>query len=177
MSTLVWRAEELEEERQEQEARPSRYNLRRNGGSTHDVGGPQKAAPSCIPLQFIDDCNPVVRGSPKHMDAVLERAARELGVVWDHAKDAVHLGVNINENKYSKFREAKANAAFQLVRRLSRLPPREKKKTVLSHLLPTLTHGAGLHNTPSTKRRPTQLNGAGLLWEPGEGAAANGLQV
>ena len=43
------------------------------------------------------------------------------------------------------------NAGFQLIRRLSRLPPREKKKLVVSQLLPRMTYGAELHNTPSKK--------------------------
>lgn len=63
----------------------------------------------------------------------------------------MYLGVNLNQERHHKCREEKANAAFQMVRRLTRLPPREKKKIVVSQLLPILTHGAELHWKPSKK--------------------------
>ena len=49
------------------------------------------------------------------------------------------------------FAGLEGNAAFQMVRRLTRLPPREKKKIVISQLLPILTYGAELHSTPSQR--------------------------
>ena len=60
-------------------------------------------------------------------------------------------GVNLDRKKHQKFREGTANASFQLVRRRSRLPPREKKNIVVSQLLPNLTYGAEVHEKPSKK--------------------------
>ena len=57
----------------------------------------------------------------------------------------------MDKKRHQKFREEKANAAFQLVRRLSRLPAKEKKKIVVSQLMAILTYGAELHSKPSKK--------------------------
>ena len=86
------------------------------------------------------------------MDEVLEGAAREVRLRWDHTKDwkgGVHMGVNINEQRHWKFREEKANAAFQLVRRPSMLPPREKERLIAPQILPIKLYGAELHSVPS----------------------------
>ena len=64
-------------------------------------------------------------------------------------KNKVHLGVNLNARKHWKFRTGRAEAAFNIVRRLSRLPPEEKRKVVIGKLLPILTYGSELHTTPS----------------------------
>ena len=60
-------------------------------------------------------------------------------------------GVNLDPKKHAKYREGKARAAFQLVKRLSRLPLREKKKIVLSQILPILTYGCELHHKPTSR--------------------------
>ena len=52
------------------------------------------------------------------------------------------MGVNLNGDKQYKYRETKAGAAFQLVRRLSRLQPSEKTKLVVSLVL---AYGSVLH--------------------------------
>ena len=93
-------------------------------------------------------------GDVKDMDRALGQAAEEFKLKWDRSKDwtnGIHLGVNLCRNRHQKFRQAKANAAFQLIRRLTRLPPREKKKIVVSQLMPILTYGAELHSEPSEK--------------------------
>ena len=80
-------------------------------------------------LQFIDDCNSVVHGNVKDMDKALGQAAEEFKLKWDRSKDwknQTHLGVNLDRKRHQKFREGKVNAAFQLVRRLTRLPPRQR---------------------------------------------------
>jgi len=104
-----------------------------------------------IPLQYIDDVNSVRVGKEKQMDEALEKAAREYKLKWDRSKDwknEVHLGVNLNARKHWKFRTGRAEAAFNIVRRLSRLPPGEKRKVVIGKLLPILTYGAELHTIP-----------------------------
>jgi len=44
-------------------------------------------------------------------------------------------------------------AAWAIVRRLSRLPPRGKRKIVAQQLLPILTYGCELYPTPSEQQR------------------------
>ena len=88
------------------------------------------------------------------MDRALGQAAEEFKLQWDWSKDwknEVHFGVNLNRGKHQKYREKKANAAFMLIRRLSRLPRKEKKKIVVSQLLPILTYGAVLYSVPTEK--------------------------
>ena len=119
MSAMVRRAEELDEPYQ-----AAKHSNRMNTRAT----GLKRSFES---LQFIDDCNSIVHGSVKDMDRALGKAAEEFKLKWDHSKDwnnGVHLGVNLNAKKHQKYRENKGNTAFQLVRRLSRLPPGEKKK-------------------------------------------------
>jgi len=58
------------------------------------------------------------------------------------------LGVSLNARKYWKFRTGSPGAAFNIVRRLSRLPPEEKWKVVIGKLLPILMYGSELHTTP-----------------------------
>lgn len=87
------------------------------------------------------------------MDMALGQAAEEFKLKWDRSKDwknGVHLGVNLDKRKHQKYRENKANAAFMLIKRLTRLPPREKKIVVSQPLL-ILTYGAVLHSVPSER--------------------------
>ena len=65
----------------------------------------------------------------------------------------VRRGEELDRQRHQKFREGKANAAFQLVRRLTRLPPRKKKKVVVSQLMAILTYGAEPHSKPSEQGR------------------------
>ena len=115
---------------------------------------PSLVTSSFVSLQFIDDCNSITRGSPKQMDEIYEQAAEEFKLKWDHKKDwkiGVHLRVNLEGRRHTMSREGKANAAFQQVMRLTRLPPREKKKIVVSQLLPILMYGCELHNIPTAR--------------------------
>ena len=59
--------------------------------------------------------------------------------------------VNLDRKRHQKFREQKGNAAFQMIRGLTRLPPREKKKIVVSQLRLILTYGAELHSKLSKR--------------------------
>jgi len=85
------------------------------------------------------------------MDEALESAARDFHLQWDRTKDwknGVHLGVNINGKKHWKFRTGRAEAAFNMIRRLTRLPPEEKRKIVVGQLIPILIYGSELHQEP-----------------------------
>ena len=85
------------------------------------------------------------------MDEVLESTATAFHLRWDRTKDwknGVHQGVNMNEKRHWKFRTGRAEAAFNVVRRLTRLPPKEKRKVVVGQLIPILTYGSELHQNP-----------------------------
>jgi len=105
-----------------------------------------------IPVSYIDDVNSVRVGKKEPMDEALEEATSKYRLKWDRSKDwknEVHLGVNLNGKKHWKFRTGRAEAAFNTIRRLTRLPPEEKRKVVIGQLLPILTYGAELYTTPS----------------------------
>ena len=139
MTAMVRRAGELAKER---------TNRKRELREKH------RRDPTFVSLQFIDDCNSLIKKNPKRIDDIFEQAAEESKWKWDHEKDSkngIHFGVNLQERRHTKFREGKAKAASQQVRRLTRLPPREKKKIVVSQLLPILMYGCELHNTPTAR--------------------------
>ncbi|KAF8416439.1 hypothetical protein EV426DRAFT_721797 [Tirmania nivea] len=82
-----------------------------------------------VPLSYVDDVNSVKR--------------------WKEA-EASYLGVNMrSRRKHQAYRTAKGKAAWELVRRLTKLPPKGKKQIVCGQLLPILTYGAELHTEPS----------------------------
>ena len=84
------------------------------------------------------------------MDQAGQQAAREFKMSWDREKDwknSTHLGVNLDSRKHWKYRTAKARGAWQMVRRLTRLPPKEKK--IVPQLLLILTYGGELHHIPT----------------------------
>jgi len=92
------------------------------------------------------------------MDKALESVAKEFNLQWDRSKDwknGVHLGVDMNGRKHWKFRTGRAEAAFNMIRRLTRLPPEEKRKVVVGHLIPILTYGSELHQEPLEEARRT----------------------
>ena len=60
----------------------------------------------------------------------------------------VHLGVNLDKRKYQKYRVLKAKAAWEMVKRLTRLRQIEKAQIVVGQILPTLLYGAELFDTP-----------------------------
>jgi len=104
-----------------------------------------------VPLSYIDDVNSVRVGKVGPMDEVLEETPSKYRMKWDRTKDwknVVHLRVNLDGRKHWKFRTGRAEAEFNLIRKLSRLPPEAKRKIVIRQLLPILTYGSELHNTP-----------------------------
>ena len=138
MSAMVCKAEEGLR-RAEEEGRHKMNTRRGAGGRGERV---------FAPLSYIDDVNSVRVGPPGPMDEALETAAAEFRLQWDRSKDwknGVHLGVDMRERRHWKFRTGRAEAAFNVIRRLTRLPPEEKRKVVIGQLLPILTYGSELH--------------------------------
>ena len=102
-------------------------------------------------MSFVDDCNSIRIGSKKEMDECFNEAAEEWGLSWDKGKvwkDAVHLGANIDRRKHQKYRTSRARAMWEMVKRLTRLHPKEKAQIVVGQILPTLLYEAELHDTP-----------------------------
>jgi len=110
------------------------------------------------PLSFIDDVNGVCVGSEKEVDRALGEAAEEAGIRWDREKNwkgkqGKHLGVIMgDQRRHQKYRTQEANAAWELIRRLSRLPALGKKKIVTQQILPILTYGCELYPEPSEQQ-------------------------
>ena len=72
------------------------------------------------------------------------------GMEWDKQKewmDGLHLRVNLDRRRHQKYRVQKTRAARGMIKRLTRLPPREKAKLVVGLLLPMLLYVAELHDT------------------------------
>jgi len=141
MSAMVHEAEEKLKKAEED----GRHKMSTRGG-----GG--KGGRGFAPLSYIDDVNSVRVGPLGPMDEVLEATARDFHVQWDRSKDwknGVHLGVDLRGKKHWKFRTGRAEAAFNVIRRLTRLPPEEKRKVVIGKLLPILTYGSELHQHPT----------------------------
>ena len=105
--------------------------------------------------------NGVRVGGERELDEALEAAARTAGVKWDHGKDwkgnkgkLKHLGVIMqDQRRHQKYRCQKAKAAWEVVRRLSRLPARGKRSVLTQQLLPILTYGCELYPEPSEQQR------------------------
>jgi len=110
------------------------------------------------PLSFIDDVNGVRVGGEKEMDDALEAAGAEAGIKWDRNKDwrgnkGKHLGVVMqDQRRHQKYRSQKAKAAWDMIRRLSRLPAEGKRKVLTQQLLPILTYGCELYHEPSEQQ-------------------------
>ena len=105
-----------------------------------------------------------------------KKAGEEFKLKWDRSKEwknQVHLGVNFDRKNHWKFREGKANAAVQLIRRLTRLPPTEKKKIVASQLIAILTYGAERHSKPIEKGKLLAAEWNRFVTAVGEGVAGN----
>jgi len=111
------------------------------------------------PLSYIDDINGVRVGGEKELDEALEGAARVAGVRWDHEKDwkgnkGKHLGVVMqDQRRHQKYRCQKSKAAWEVIRRLCKLPACGKRKILTQQLLPILTYGSELYPTPSEQQR------------------------
>lgn len=109
MSSMVWEAE--------------RRLAQRGGG--RELRHERRT--SYWPLFYIDDVNGVRVGGEGEMDEALEEAARAARIRWDRSKDwkgrqgnlRKHLGVIMqDQRRHQKYRSQKANAAWELVRRL-----------------------------------------------------------
>ena len=111
------------------------------------------------PLSFIDDVNGVQVGGEKELDEALEAATRTAGVKWDREKDwtgnkGKHLGVvMLDQRRHQKYRCQKAKAAWEVVKRLSKLPAKGKRLILTQQLLPILTYGCELYPDPSEQQR------------------------
>ena len=111
------------------------------------------------PLSFIDDINGVRVGGERELDEALEGAARAAGIKWDRDKDwkgnkGRHLGVVMqDQRRHQKYRCQKSKAAWEVVKRLSKLPASGKRKILTQQLLPILTYGCELYPTPSEQQR------------------------
>ena len=89
-----------------------------------------------IPLSYIDDVNSGRVGKATNMDRALEAAATKYRLTWDKSKDwkdEVHLGVHPNGRKYWKFRTKRAETAFNMIKKLTRLPPEQKRKIAVGN--------------------------------------------
>jgi len=65
-----------------------------------------------------------------------------------------HLGVVIQDRRrHQKYRCQKTKAAWEAVRRLSKLPASGKRKVATQQLLPILTYGCELHHEPSEQQK------------------------
>ena len=133
------------------------------------------------PLSFIDDVNGVCIGSEKVVDKALGEAGREAGIRWDTEKNwkgnkRKHLGVVIGDQaRHQKYRTQKARAAWNMVRRLSKLCPGGKRKIITQQILPILTYGCELHYEPSEQQR--RLAAECQRWVVGAYAGSNGVKV
>ena len=68
--------------------------------------------------------------------------------------DGKHLGVEVkNRARHQKYRAAKARAMWQVVKRLSRLPPKEKKQVACGEILQVLTWGGELYHQPLEEQK------------------------
>jgi len=140
MSSVIWKAEET---------LASRIGGRKLRGERRR---------SYWPLSFIDDVNGVRVGGEREMDEALAEAGREAGIKWGREKDwrgnkSKHLGVVMqDQRRHQKYRSKKAKAAWDIIRRLSRLPALGKRKILTQQLLPILTYGCELYPDPSEQQ-------------------------
>ena len=82
------------------------------------------------------------------MDKALVEAAKEFKMQWDKSKnwkDETHLGVDLSSCKHPKYRTQNARQVWMMIRRLTRLPPREIFKLVVGQITPILLYEAELH--------------------------------
>lgn len=81
--------------------------------------------------------NGVWVGGEKALDRALQGAAEVAGIRWDREKDwkgkeGKHLGeVMGDQRQHQKYRAQKAKAAWEMVRRLSRLTALGKRKIAI----------------------------------------------
>ena len=140
MSSVVWTAEE---------------KLRTRVGG-RSLRGERRA--NYWPLSYIDDVNGVRIGGEREMDDALESAGQIAGVKWDREKNwrgnkGKHLGVVMqDQRRHQKYRCQKTKAAWEVVKRLGKLPTRGKRAILTQQLLPMLTYGCELYLVPSEQQ-------------------------
>jgi len=121
MSHIVWKAEKKLRERKYMELRNEKKER-------------------YWPLSFIDDVNGVCVGSEKEVDKALTEAGTEAGIKWDREKNwkgkhGKHLGVIMGDRcRHQKYRTKKAKAAWDMVRRLSKLAALSKRRIHATNL-------------------------------------------
>jgi len=110
------------------------------------------------PLSFMNDVNRVCVGSEKEMDRALTEAGTAAGIRWDKEKNwkgkhGKHLGVVMgDQRRHQKYRTQKAKAAWDMVRRLSKLAAVSKRRIIVQQILPILTYGCELYFEPSEQQ-------------------------
>ena len=101
------------------------------------------AQESYWPLSYIDVVNGVRVAGEEEMNKALGEAAREAGIRWDRTKDwrgrkGKHLEFIIgDQRRHQKYRSQQRKAAWEVVKRLSRLKPLGKRKIVIQQMLPS----------------------------------------
>jgi len=77
-----------------------------------------------------------------------------------------------DQHRHQKYRTQKARAAWEMIRRLSRLPALGQRKIVTQQILPILTYGCELYPEPSEEQR--RLAGEIQRWVVGAYRGATG---
>jgi len=86
-------------------------------------------------------------------------AAKEAGIKWDRAKNwsgksGRHLRVTMqDQRRHQKYRSQTAKAAWEVVRRLCKLPAKWKRTLSTQQLIPILTYGCELYPEPSGQQQ------------------------
>ena len=88
-----------------------------------------------------------------------EREGSAAGIRWDREKNwkgkhGKHLGVIMgDQRRHQKYRAQKARAAWEMVRRLSKLAAVGKRRIITQQILPILTYGCELYFEPSEQQQ------------------------
>jgi len=133
------------------------------------------------PLSFIDDVNGVCVGGEREIDRALEEAGNDAGIRWDREKNwrgkhGKHLGVIMgDQRRHQKYRTQRAKAAWDMVRRLSKLAAIGKRRIITQQILPILTYGCELYAEPSEQQQ--RLAAECQRWVVGAYAGSNGRKV
>jgi len=158
MSHVVWKAEKKLKERKQMELRSEKRE-------------------QYWPLSFIDDVNGVCMGSEKEVDKALTEAGTAAGIRWDKEKNwrgkhGKHLRVVMgDQRRHQKCRTQKAKAAWEMMRRLSKLAAVSKRRLITQQILPILTYGCELYFQPSEQQQ--RLAAECQRWVVGACAGSN----
>ena len=111
----------------------------------------------------------------------MTEAGAKAGIRWDREKNwkgnrGTHLGVVVGDRiRHQKYRTQKASAAWNMVRRLSKLSAAGKRKVIVQMILPILTYGCELHYEPIERQR--RLAAECQRWIVGAYAGSNAAKV